>query len=133
MGERKMADISVMDAERLCGWLPRRARETHKGDFGRILLLCGAVGYTGAPALAAMAAARSGAGLIFVGVPEPVYPIVAGKLLEPMVFPLPAQGGIRAAMPASLAAVWAEVPGRLPPCRLCLPMHPAPLWWMPMA
>ena len=30
MGERKMADISVMDAERLCGWLPRRARETHK-------------------------------------------------------------------------------------------------------
>lgn len=46
MGERKMADISVMDAERLCGWLPRRARETHKGDFGRILLLCGAVGYT---------------------------------------------------------------------------------------
>ena len=54
MGERKMADISVMDTERLCGWLPRRARETHKGDFGRILLLCGAVGYTGAPALAAM-------------------------------------------------------------------------------
>lgn len=79
-----MADVSVMDAERLCGWLPRRARETHKGDFGRILLLCGAVGYTGAPALAAMGAARSGAGLIFVGVPEPVYPIVAGKLLEPM-------------------------------------------------
>ena len=79
MGERKMADISVMDAERLCGWLPRRARETHKGDFGRILLLCGAVGYTGAPALAAMGAARSGAGLIFVGVPEPVYPIVAGR------------------------------------------------------
>ena len=62
MGERKMADISVMDAERLCGWLPRRVRETHKGDFGRILLLCGAVGYTGAPALAAMGAARTSAG-----------------------------------------------------------------------
>lgn len=114
MGERKMADISVMDAERLCGWLPRRARETHKGDFGRILLLCGAVGYTGAPALAAMAAARSGAGLIFVGVPEPVYPIVAGKLLEPMVFPLPAQGGMLAesAVPEILA--------RLSGCDACL-------------
>ena len=109
-----MADISVMDAERLCGWLPRRARETHKGDFGRILLLCGAVGYTGAPALAAMAAARSGAGLIFVGVPEPVYPIVAGKLLEPMVFPLPAQGGMLAesAVPEILA--------RLSGCDACL-------------
>ena len=114
MGERKMADISVMDAERLCGWLPRRARETHKGDFGRILLLCGAVGYTGAPALAAMGAARSGAGLIFVGVPEPVYPIVAGKLLEPMVFPLPAQGGMLAesAVPEILA--------RLSGCDACL-------------
>lgn len=109
-----MADISVMDAERLCGWLPRRARETHKGDFGRILLLCGAVGYTGAPALAAMGAARSGAGLIFVGVPEPVYPIVAGKLLEPMVFPLPAQGGMLAesAVPEILA--------RLSGCDACL-------------
>ena len=109
-----MADISFMDAERLCGWLPRRARETHKGDFGRILLLCGAVGYTGAPALAAMAAARSGAGLIFVGVPEPVYPIVAGKLLEPMVFPLPAQGGMLAesAVPEILA--------RLSGCDACL-------------
>mgnify|MGYP000845921797 FL=1 len=114
MGERKMADISVMDAERLCGWLPRRARETHKGDFGRILLLCGAVGYTGAPALAAMGAARSGAGLIFVGVPEPVYPIVAGKLLEPMVFPLPAQGGMLAesAVP--------EILVRLSGCDACL-------------
>ena len=109
-----MADISVMDAERLCGWLPRRVRETHKGDFGRILLLCGAVGYTGAPALAAMGAARSGAGLIFVGVPEPVYPIVAGKLLEPMVFPLPAQGGMLAesAVPEILA--------RLSGCDACL-------------
>ena len=114
MGERKMADISVMDTERLCGWLPRRARETHKGDFGRILLLCGAVGYTGAPALAAMGAARSGAGLIFVGVPEPVYPIVAGKLLEPMVFPLLAQGGMLAetAVPEILA--------RLSGCDACL-------------
>lgn len=73
--------------------LPRRDRWAHKGDFGRVLLLCGAVGYTGAASLAAMAAARTGAGLIFLGVPEPVYPIVAGKLLEPVVFPLPAKEG----------------------------------------
>ena len=61
-----------------------------------------------------MGAARSGAGLIFVGVPEPVYPIVAGKLLEPMVFPLPAQGGMLAesAVPEILA--------RLSGCDACL-------------
>lgn len=74
------------------GLLPVRARETHKGDYGRILLLCGSVGYTGAAALAARAALRSGAGLIFLGVPERVYPILAVKLDEPIVFPLPDGG-----------------------------------------
>ena len=68
---------------------PVRRPDTHKGDYGRILLLCGAEGYTGAPALAANAALRAGAGLIFVGVPRCVYPIVASKLTAPMVFPLP--------------------------------------------
>lgn len=89
----KVVPLRVLHAGVLRRWLPPRAREAHKGDFGRILLLCGAEGYTGAPALAAMAAARTGAGLIFVGVPKCVYPIVAGKLLEPMVFPLPDEDG----------------------------------------
>ena len=53
-------------------------------------MLCGSVGYTGAAALAAMGALRSGAGLVFLGVPESVYPILAMKLTEPVVFPLPA-------------------------------------------
>ncbi len=71
-------------------WLPARRRESHKGDFGKLLLLCGSVGFTGAAALAAKAALRTGAGLVYLGVPEPVYPILAGKLEEPVVFPLPA-------------------------------------------
>ena len=69
--------------------LPKRDRNAHKGNFGRVLIVAGAVGYTGAPVLAANAALRTGAGLIFTGVPEAVYPIVAQKLDEPMVFPLP--------------------------------------------
>ncbi len=73
--------------------LPKRDPDSHKGDYGRILLLCGAEGYTGAPVLAAKAAARTGAGLVFVGVPRSVYPIIAGKLTEPMVFPLPDRNG----------------------------------------
>ncbi len=72
--------------------LPRRDRNAHKGDFGRVLIVAGSVGYTGAPVLAANAALRAGAGLIFVGVPEAVYPIVAQKLDEPMVFPLACDG-----------------------------------------
>lgn len=74
--------------------LPKRKADSHKGDYGRVLLLCGAEGYTGAPVLAAKAAARTGAGLIFIGVPQSVYPIVAGNLIEPMVFPLPDQNGM---------------------------------------
>ena len=92
-----MARISVplrsVNAHTLRRWLPARRRESHKGDYGRLLLLCGSVGYTGAPVLAAQAAVRSGAGLVFSCVPEAVYPIVAARLLEPMVVPLPSEEG----------------------------------------
>lgn len=87
---------------RLC---PPRVQQTHKGDYGRVLILAGAEGYTGAPSLSAKAALRSGAGLIFVGVPRSVYGIVAAKLEAPMVFPLPDEGGrlSEAALPAILS------------------------------
>ena len=73
--------------------LPDRAPESHKGDYGRILLLCGSRGYTGAAALAAMGALRSGAGLVYLGVPESIYAIEAVKLTEAIVFPLPEVSG----------------------------------------
>ena len=72
---------------------PPRRPDTYKGDYGRVLILAGAEGFTGAPVLAARAALRTGAGLIFVGVPRAVYPIVAAKLDAPMVFPLPDEDG----------------------------------------
>ena len=74
--------------------LPRRAPDAHKGDFGRILLLCGSKGYTGAAALAAMGALRCGAGLVYLGVPESIYAIEATKLNEPVVFSLLDEGGM---------------------------------------
>lgn len=71
---------------------PKRRPDTHKGDYGRVLIVAGAEGFTGAPVLAARAALRAGAGLIFTAVPRAVYPIVAGKLDAPMVLPLPDDG-----------------------------------------
>lgn len=76
-------------------WLPKHTLESHKGDYGKLLLLCGSTGFTGAASLAAKAALRTGAGLVYLGVPEAVYPILASKLDEPVVFPLPASGNGR--------------------------------------
>ena len=73
--------------------LPDRKADSHKGDYGKILLLCGSCGFTGAAALAAMGALRSGAGLVYLGVPESIYAIEAVKLTEAIVFPLPEEDG----------------------------------------
>ncbi len=69
--------------------LPRRPTAAHKGDFGKLFILAGSEGYTGAPVLAARAALRTGAGLVYLGVPREIYPIVAVKCDEAMPFPLP--------------------------------------------
>lgn len=73
--------------------LPNRKETAHKGEFGRILLLCGSRGYTGAAWFAAMGALRCGSGLVYLGVPESIYAIEAVKLNEPIVFPLPEEDG----------------------------------------
>lgn len=86
--------MEYLDHEKVLALLPDRREDAHKGDFGRVLLLCGSLGYTGAPALAARGALRTGAGLIYLGVPEAIYAIEAGKLDEPMVFPLAEEGGM---------------------------------------
>jgi len=86
-------DIRILNHEAVLQFLPDRNPCAHKGDFGKILLLCGSRGYTGAAALAAMGALRSGAGLVYLGVPESIYTIEAIKLNEPIVFPLPEEDG----------------------------------------
>ena len=82
-----------LNHERVLNILPEREVTAHKGNFGKILLLCGSRGYTGAAYLAAMGALRSGAGLVFLGVPESIYQIEAVKLNEAIVFPLPDDDG----------------------------------------
>ena len=84
---------NILDHAQVLSMLPERKADAHKGDFGKILLLCGSRGYTGAAALAAMGALRSGAGLVYLGVPESINVIEATKLTEPIVFSLPDQDG----------------------------------------
>ena len=86
--------VEYIDSDLILSVLPERKADTHKGDYGRILLLCGSEGYTGAAALAAMGALRSGAGVVYLGVPQSVYEIVAIKMLEPVVMPFPDNHGM---------------------------------------
>jgi len=70
--------------------IPCRGNDTHKGTYGHVLLIGGSIGTTGAIAMAARAALRSGAGLVSVLTPEDVYPIVAQAAgLEVMAYPIP--------------------------------------------
>lgn len=57
--------------------LPARPLDSHKGQYGRVLIVGGAVGMAGAAGMAGMAALRSGAGLVSLLVPEPSVPVVA--------------------------------------------------------
>ena len=86
----------ILNQEAVLSLLPDRDKNAHKGNFGRILLLCGSRGYTGAAYLAAMGALRAGAGLVFLGVPECIYAIEAVKLNEAIVFPLKDEDGMLA-------------------------------------
>lgn len=73
---------------------PKRKIDCHKGTVGKVLLLCGSEGFTGAAALATMGALRSGIGLAYLGVPRGIYEIEAIKLNEAVVFPLDDKNGM---------------------------------------
>jgi len=69
--------------------LPPRPDDAHKGTFGKVLMIAGSCGMTGAAALAGLGALRGGAGLVFVAAPRSIVPIVTG--IEPayLTVPLP--------------------------------------------
>jgi NAD(P)H-hydrate epimerase len=73
--------------------LPDRPEDAHKGTFGTVVVVGGAVGFSGAPLMSATAAARGGAGKVRLCVPEPIYGVVAAQTLEVMTHPLPAANG----------------------------------------
>ena len=70
-------------------WVPSRPSASHKGTYGRVLVIAGATGMTGAAALASKAALRAGAGLVTLATPKHLNPILEGLLPEVMTLPLP--------------------------------------------
>ncbi len=69
--------------------MPERRRDSHKGDYGHVLVLAGSMGLTGAAALCSLGALRSGCGLVTLGIPKSLNAIMETKLTEVMTRPLP--------------------------------------------
>jgi hydroxyethylthiazole kinase-like uncharacterized protein yjeF len=104
VGEVKIIDIStprrLVEEEKIQTYLlesddirrrlsvPRRP-DTHKGDYGHLLVIAGSVGKTGAAAMACEAALRVGAGLVTLAIPKSLNTIMEVKLTEVMTEPLP--------------------------------------------
>ncbi len=78
----------LVTARDVAGCIPCRRWDSHKGDFGHVCVVGGTAGYCGAPALAALGAMGSGAGLVSVYVPKSIAGLVAVYAPEMMVHPL---------------------------------------------
>jgi len=81
--------VTLLQAGDIRPLLPQRPRTAHKGTCGHAGVIAGSPGKTGAAAMTAMAALRSGAGLVTVAAPRGICDILEAKLLEAMVVPVP--------------------------------------------
>ena len=78
----------VIDGELVSGLIPQRISNSNKGNYGKVLVVCGSVGMTGAGCLTAEAVLRAGAGLVYLAVPSSLAHIYNAALLESVTIPL---------------------------------------------
>jgi NAD(P)H-hydrate epimerase len=86
--------LTLVDAAEAGARLPDRPMDSHKGTFGKAMVVAGSLNYTGAAYLAAAAAYRAGAGLVTVGAPQIIIPVLAAMLPEATWILLPHEMGV---------------------------------------
>jgi NAD(P)H-hydrate epimerase len=79
----------LLTEERITASLQQRNPDAHKGRAGHLLVISGSPGKTGAAAMTATSAMRSGAGLVTLGIPESLNPVLEAKVTEVMTYALP--------------------------------------------
>ena len=96
--------VNWTTATQAAQWMPSRPPSSHKGSYGRVLVVAGSTGMTGAAALTSEAALRAGAGLVTLATPKHLNPILEGLLPEVMTLPLPETdaGSLAASATASI-------------------------------
>ena len=94
--------VELLSASAIRNILPERGRSAHKGTFGHAAIVGGAQQYRGAPALAARAAARSGAGVVSIAAPSGITNSIAPMIPEATHVPLAQNPDMSLAMPESL-------------------------------
>ena len=109
--EEEDGPLHLVVGEELAADLPERPADSHKGDYGHVLVVAGSPGKAGAAVLTARAAVRAGAGLVTVAVPEPLLATVDAGSLESMSLALPARGSGQLA-PDAVAAALAAAEGK---------------------
>lgn len=90
--ERESSGVELIEREEASALIPLRRKYSNKGDYGRVLIVAGSRGKTGAALMAAKACLRAGAGLVTLGVPESLTEIFEARVMEEMTLPLPDKG-----------------------------------------
>lgn len=88
IGENYGGKINIRVPQFIKNMLPERDKDTHKGTYGRVGIIAGSRGMTGAPYLTSMACLRAGSGLVYTIVPEGISSILAVKLVEAIIKPV---------------------------------------------
>ncbi len=80
-------NVHTIDEEFAASLIPRRKKDSNKGSYGRVLVIGCSTGMTGAGCMAAGAALRSGAGLVYLGVPRSLAAVCSTMFHEPIILP----------------------------------------------
>lgn len=87
--EKINSNINTIDNKLFADNMPKRKNNSHKGDYGKLLVIAGSKGLSGAAYLCSQSAMLSGSGLVTLAIPECINDVLEAKTTEVMTLPLP--------------------------------------------